>query len=147
MRSLFNFPVWRNPFEEVERMRRQMDALFDNFGGTLFRPVRSGVFPLISLTEDRDAYYIRAELPGIANDAIDIQATHNSIGISGTRKIEVAEKAQYHRRERESGTFNRMITLPGEINPDQVDARLADGVLNVKLSKHEAIKPKQIAIK
>lgn len=147
MRRFFEIPTWRNPFDELERVRRQMDSLFDAFGGTVFRPLRAQVFPLINLTENRDAYFVRAELPGIENNSLDIQATSKNVSISGERKIGEFEKAKYHRKERDSGTFNRIINLPGEINSDLVEAKLVDGVLTLKLPKQEARKPKQITIK
>ncbi len=146
-RRLTGFPGWftRSPFAELERMRRQMDRLFEEW--TSPRPV-SGVFPLINLTETKENYYIRAELPGMTAADLDIQATANSVAISGERKIPAENSnARYHRRERESGKFSRVIGLPGEINPDKVEARLEDGILTIVVPKAEASKPRQITVK
>jgi HSP20 family protein len=148
-RRLFDFPTWRvrSPFEELAQMRRQMDRLFED-AATPYQRALAGVFPLINLTEDKDNYYVRAELPGVKADELDIQATANNIAISGERKIAAeVEGARYHRREREAGNFSRMIGLPGDINPDKVEASLENGILTVVVSKAEAAKPKQITVK
>ena len=80
-------------------------------------------------------------------DEPDIQMRENSLAISGQRKIAAEEEgARYHRREREAGTFSRMIELPDDINHDRVDAKLENGILTVAVSKEEAVKPKQITI-
>ena len=145
-RRFFNVPTWRirGPWEELQRMRQQLEQMFDD---TSQQSVSAGVFPLINLTEDKDNYYVRAELPGVKGDELDIQVTANNLAISGERKIaEEGESARYHRREREAGSFSRMIGLPGDINPDKVDAKLANGILTVKVSKAEAAKPKQITV-
>jgi len=148
-RRVFNVPSWRfrSPFDELERMRRQMDRLFEDTMSPHQRP-RAGVFPLINLTEDKDNYYVRAELPGVKGDELDIQATSNNLAISGERKIAAEEEgAKYHRREREAGTFSRMVALPGEVNTDKVEANLQHGILTVVVPKAEVAKPKQISVK
>jgi HSP20 family protein len=105
------------------------------------------VFPLVNLTEDKDNYYVRAELPGVKADELDIQATANNLAISGERKIAAAaEGARYHRREREAGTFSRMIGLPGDIDTAKVNAQLQNGILTVVVPKAEVAKPKQITV-
>ncbi len=147
-RRLFDFPDagWRNPFEEMDRMRRYLDQLMGQ-ADTGFRMPRAGVFPLINLTETKKDYILRAELPGIKADDLDIQATGRNITISGERKIEPDPNATYHRREREAGTFSRALTLPGDIDRDQIDASLKNGVLTVTVPKSEKAKPRQIEIK
>ena len=90
---------------------------------------------------------MRAELPGMSGDELDIQVTANNISISGERKIEAEEEgAKYHRRERDAGRFSRSIGLPGEIDSDKVEAKLDNGILNVVISKAEVAKPKQISV-
>ena len=103
---------------------------------------------MTNLSEDKDSYYVRAELPGVKADELDIQVTANNIAISGERKIAAQEEgARYHRREREAGTFSRMIGLPGDVNTEKVEAKLVDGILTVIVPKAEAAKPKQISIR
>ena len=124
-----------------------MEQLYDDTSAP-YQPASAGVFPLINLTQDKDKYYIRAELPGVKGDELDIQVTENNLAISGERKIAAEEEgARYHRREREAGTFSRIIGLPDDINSDNVDAKLENGILTVVVSKAEAAKPKQISVK
>ena len=106
------------------------------------------MFPLMNVTESKDNYYVRAELPGIKADELDISVTGNTLSISGERKIPSEdEKAQYHRREREAGKFSRIISLPSQVDTKRVEAHCADGILTVVLPKAEEAKPKQIAVK
>jgi HSP20 family protein len=78
---------------------------------------------------------------------LDLNVTANQLTLAGERKIsDETEEARYHRREREAGRFSRAIGLPGDIDADNVKARLADGVLTVTISKAEKAKPRQIAV-
>jgi HSP20 family protein len=148
-RRFVGFPNWefRSPFAELERMKRQMDRLMENWGGTYQRPF-AGVFPLINLTETKDGFVIRAELPGVSAGDLDIQATANSISISGERRIPSENKdARWHRREREAGKFSRMIAMPAEIDANKVEAGMVNGILTVVVPKAEVAKPRQIAVR
>jgi HSP20 family protein len=151
-RGLFNLPgsPWRTHFDELNRMRRQLDTMFNRYEGgspATRAAAAAGVFPLVNLTEDNDAYYLRAELPGIAAGDLSIESTDNNIAISGERKIpEAAQNARYHRREREAGRFSRVIALPCRINRDKIEARLSDGMLTVTVPKAEEEKPRKINI-
>ena len=146
-------PGWRNfnnwsPFDELSRMRRDMERLTEGITRGFSRGSSAGVFPLMNLTEDGDAYYIRAELPGMKADEIELSVTGEGISISGERKIATEDSnARYHRRERESGKFNRILNLPGPIDVEKVDASSVNGVLTIKLPKSESAKPRQINIK
>ena len=145
-RRFFNVPTYRirSPWEELHRMRQQLDQMFDD---SPQQRVSANVFPLVNLTEDKNNYYIRAELPGVKGEELDIQVTGKNLAISGERKIAAEEEsAKYHRREREAGTFSRMIGLPGEINSDKVEAKLENGILSIVVSKAEIAKPKQISV-
>ena len=150
LRRTTDWPTWgwKSPFEEMERMRRQMDWLSGGLSSGLFGQPAAGVFPLMNVTEDKDNYYVRAELPGLKAAELDISVTGDNLSITGERKLPVEdEKAQYHRREREAGRFSRIVSLPAQIDAGRVEARCADGVLTVTLPKAEAAKPKQITVK
>ncbi len=139
---------WASPFEELERMQRQMEWLTGSLSRDLFREPTAGVFPLMNVTEDKDSFYVRAELPGLKPDELDISVTGDTLSLSGERKIPAEdENAQYHRREREAGKFSRIVSLPSHVDTGKVDARCEDGILTVVLPKAEAAKPKQITIK
>lgn len=138
----------RSTFEELERMRTEMDRLFGQATGSiLYRPA-AGVFPLINQTEDKDHFYVRAELPGVQAEELNISAAGKNLTISGERKIASrGDDVRYHRREREAGNFSRIIALPGDVDVDNVDASLANGVLTVTIPKAEEAKPRPITVK
>jgi HSP20 family protein len=146
----FNYPIYnlRSQFDELERMRNDMARLFDQTTGKSYPATTAGVFPLVNLTEDKDNYFVRAELPGLKAEELNIAVTGNNLTISGERQIpSEGDDVRYHRREREAGNFNRIIALPGDVEVDNVEAGLVDGVLTVTVPKAEVAKPKQITVK
>jgi HSP20 family protein len=148
-RARFGSPMFRfiPQYDELDRMRRQMDRLFEAFGDQPSGYRSAGVFPAINLTEDVGNYYVRAELPGIKSEDLDIQMTHNNLSITGERKFEPAGSgAKYHRREREAGKFSRAVSMPGEVSAEGVKASLVNGVLTVTIPKAEKAKPRQITV-
>lgn len=150
IRRLTDWPTtdWRRPYEGFEKMRRDMDRIFNALSGRITGGYTAGVFPLMNLSEDSDYFYVRSELPGIKAEDLDISVTGDSLSISGERKIpEEDGQAQYHRREREAGKFSRVVTLPSQIEPNKVEATSKDGILTVKLPKAEIARPKQITVK
>ena len=150
LRRISDWPTrgFTNPFEELDRIRRQMDWLSSGLPRGFFGEPAAGVFPLMNVTEDKDNCYVRAELPGLKADELEISVTGDTLSISGERKLPVEdEKARYHRREREAGRFSRIVSLPTQVETDKVEARCTDGVLTVILPKAETAKPKQIAVK
>jgi HSP20 family protein len=149
-RRLTGWPTreWSSPFGELERMRRQMDLLSEGLSRGLWGEPTAGVFPLMNVTEDKDNYYVRAELPGFKGTDLDISVTGDTLSISGERKLPPEdEKATYHRREREAGRFSRILNLPAQMDTGKVEAHCTDGLLTITLPKAEAAKPKQIAVK
>ena len=148
-RRLHNVPSYgfRSAFEQLDRMRRQFDQFLEMPRGST-RTAGGRCVPQINLTEDTDKFYVRTELPGVRSDDIEMQATAKKLSISGERKIEDEnEGVRYHRREREAGKFSRIITMPTEIDPDRIEAKMQDGILTIHVPKAEAVKPRQIAIK
>jgi HSP20 family protein len=149
-RRVGNWPAfyWRTPFGDLERLKRQMDLLNDGVLGGVLREPSAGVFPLMNVMEDKDNYYVRAELPGIKSEDLDISVTGDSLSISGERKIsEEKGNVKYHRREREAGKFSRILNLPSQINTAKVDAKCIDGLLSIVMLKAETAKQKQIVVK
>ena len=146
------FPGWtmrdvRGPFAELDRMRRQVNRLADQFRSASPGVPSAGVFPLINVSENKDGYTVRAELPGIKAEDLNISVTGNGVSISGERKGDPElEEARYHRREREHGNFSRMVSLPTQIDTGKVEAESKDGILTIVLPKAESAKPKQISV-
>lgn len=138
----------RDPFTEMEHLQRQMDNLFKNVAGAERFPRRGGVYPLVNISEDPDHIYVRAELPGVSPEDLDITIKDQQLVLRGERKIPTEEKkVNYHRRERESGFFRRVLRLPAQVDPTKVEAVFKDGVLTITLAKPEEVKPRQISVK
>ena len=150
LRRISNWPSFnlRSSYDELDRLKREMDRLTRGITRDFFREPGAGVFPPINITETKDNYFVRAELPGIKADEIDISVTGDSLSISGERKIQAEkEDAKYHRREREAGNFSRIVNLPGQVDTVKVVANCADGILTVILPKAEEAKAKKISVK
>jgi HSP20 family protein len=137
-------PMFENPFSDFDQLRREMLRVFDSMTGA---ELPSGVFPPMNVSQDNDTFYVRAELPGIKASDLTVTALRNRVSIAGKREIaEESDKVSYHRKERAAGEFSRTITLPGEVAADKVEARYADGVLELTLPKAEETKPRQIEV-
>lgn len=137
-----------NPFAVLNELRREMDRLFDGFGPRIngwgwMQPA----FPAINVWEDGDSLYAEAEIPGVNPEDIEVYTVGNELTIKGTRKPREGQDVTYHRRERGTGDFTRVVTLPVEIDADKVQASLKDGVLTVTLPKAEEAKARKIAVK
>ena len=149
-RKMMNYPFWgwSDPFAQMDRMAWQMNALSNAIlGKPAVQMFPSKVYPAVNITEDKERYFVRAELPGITADELEVQVNGKNLTISGERKIKSeGEDVKYHRREREAGKFSRVIGLPGEIDQDGVNARVVNGMLTVEIPKSEAARPKQITV-
>jgi len=135
----------RGAYDEMHRMQRQMARLVDALQARR-RVHGAGVFPAVNVGEDKDAYHIRAELPGLTTGDLEIEVVDRNVTIAGERRIACEEGVCYHRRERDAGRFSRVVGLPGEIDGERVTATLAHGVLTVTAPKAETAKPRQIQI-
>jgi HSP20 family protein len=148
IRRFYEWPSESTAFSELNRMRSEMESLFGRLAESLPTGFGPGVFPLINVTEDSDRLYVRAELPGVKANDLEISATGNTLSIGGERKVAPeSEAASYHRHEREAGAFRRTITLPADIDSNRVEAHYNHGILTVTLPKAELAKPKQITVK
>lgn len=138
------FP-FTNRFDEL---RREMDRLFDSFGtGAARWPLtRPATFPAMNVWDAGDAVCVEAEIPGVTKDDLEVFAVGNELTVKG-RRPPMEGKLTFHRQERGTGEFTRVLTLPVEVNADKVDAILDHGVLTVRLPKAEAAKRKQITVK
>lgn len=131
---------------EFERLRQEVDQLFNSITGGE-EPFFSRVYPALNLSEDADHYYVRAELPGVKPESLDISVVEGRLLIRGERKESPEEReVYYHRKERETGFFRRSLNLPGKVASDKVSAHLKNGILTVVLPKPEEAKPRKIAV-
>jgi HSP20 family protein len=138
-------PLWN----QLGQFQSEMNRLFDRWsdGGWTGSPNVAG-YPPVNVWEEGDQVYVEAELPGQDLKALELQVTGgNQLTIKGEQKPKVPEKGVWHRRERGQGVFTRTLTLPFLVDADKVEARLENGVLVVKLAKHESAKPRKIVVK
>jgi HSP20 family protein len=137
----------RDHFAELEQLQRQMNRLIGSAFGMGRARGEVGVFPALNLSEDQDNLYVRAELPGVALRDVEITTHDNNLIVKGERKIAAeGENVSYHRRERESGSFRRIVSLPSRVATDKVSAVLKNGVLTVTLPKAAEAKPRKIEV-
>lgn len=149
MPIIFREPgLTQDPLRELEQLQRRMERFFQGPFSPEGSPWQVGVYPLVNLSEDRDHIYVRAELPGVRAEDLEITIQDLSLILRGERKIASEEKqVNYQRRERESGFFRRVLALPSRVKPDKVEATCKDGVLTIKLAKPEEVKPRKIKVK
>jgi HSP20 family protein len=140
MASLVRF----DPFRDIGAVRDEMDRVFGRaFGERLARTWS----PALDVLETTDAIVLKAEVPGLKAEDIDVEFDDNVLTISGERAFEeAAENGTYHRVERAYGSFSRSVTLPRSIKADKVSADVTDGVLTVNVPKADEVKPRKITV-
>jgi len=143
------FTGYRFPLAPFTELRREMDRLLDNFG---VRDARvplwpSGGYPALSIWDAGDAVYVEAEVPGIPQEDLEILAVGKELTIKGRRPPLEERDLTYHRQERITGEFTRVVTLPVDVESDKVEASLKNGVLSLRLPKAASAKPRKIAVK
>ncbi len=137
---------FRSSFREMERLRREMNELFDRAGRA---PRLSGAssYPAMNVWMDADGAIVTAELPGVDPNDLDISVQNNTLTLKGSRTPEELEEGEtYHRQERGYGQFQRAFQLPFEVEGSDVDATYEKGVLRIFLPRSEADKPKKIQV-
>lgn len=144
--------IWR-PFESL---RREIDHLFEDFGGDFWRaPFRQverafGAMPAVDVTETDGGYEITAELPSLDEKNIEVKLANNTLTIKGEKRDEKEEtKKDYYMRERSFGSFQRSFTVPEGVETDKIEANFKKGVLTVTLPKTAEAKKaeKKITVK
>ncbi|OFV99401.1 MAG: molecular chaperone [Acidobacteria bacterium RIFCSPLOWO2_12_FULL_54_10] len=140
------------PFRELVNMRDRMDRLFQDYPGRSWpeeEALAKDIWnPPVDVFETKDSLVLKADLPQVNKEDVDISVDGNLLTIRGERKREkeINEK-DYYRMERSYGTFSRSFTLPGTVNAEKIEASFEGGVLSVTLPKKEESKPKQIKVK
>jgi HSP20 family protein len=139
------------PFENP--VNQALDNFFGGYGWTspFFpwnRPATSGTWePMVDVYETTDELVVRAELPGMKREDIELTLEKGVLTISGQRRADTEATADnYHRLERPYGRFTRSFSLPGLVDPDKIQAEYVEGMLTVRLPKVESAKPRRIEI-
>ncbi|WP_179293699.1 Hsp20/alpha crystallin family protein [Mesorhizobium sp. WSM3882] len=132
-----------DPFLEMRRMQQEVNQRLASLTASAAQE-----FPPVNLWVGNDSVALTAELPGIAPDEVELTVRDNTLTLKGECESRAEdEKSVWHRRERPLGSFSRTVQLPFRVDPEQVEARFGNGVLEVELHRPEADRPKKIEIK
>ena len=143
-----------DPVREIDTLQGEMNRLFSSFFDT---PAPSGKgngngtqrrwIPSMDLVETQDHFVLQADLPGMSESDVNVELENNVLTISGERKTEREEQHEgYHRLERATGAFSRVLSLPEGIDADAVAAAFDNGVLTVRIPKPVQAKPRRVKI-
>ncbi|QDT91670.1 Hsp20/alpha crystallin family protein [Gimesia algae] len=136
----------RTPFLSF---RNEMDNLLNRFSDDFGNGwLTKGYAATLDVSETNNHIEVCMDVPGIQPEEIDVEVSGNLLRITGERKEEHEEKGKmFHRMERSTGSFSRSVTLPCEVEEDQVEASCENGVLKITLPKCESVKPHKINVK
>ena len=143
-----NLTRWE-PFREMNAMRSMMERMFgeDAFGPRTAWLDQSNWDLALDVAESGDAFVVKASLPGMNPDDLNVTYNNNLLTIQGEVKEEhESNDRRYHLRERRYGSFSRSISLPSTVNANAIDATYHDGVLTLTLPKIEEAKPRKITV-
>jgi HSP20 family protein len=142
-RGVLFHPLWNH----LNQMQGDLNRAFDRWVGGALAGTDSNLVPPVNLWEENDQVFVEAELPGLDQNSLELFVTGgNQLTIKGERKVNALEKGLRHRQERQAGSFSRTLTLPFLVDQEKVEAKLDNGVLLVRLSKHESAKPRKIPV-
>jgi HSP20 family protein len=141
----------RDPVGEIEQLQDQMNHLITSFFGDPFMGRTGGDQPPIwtpaaDFEETDDSYILQLDLPGVRREDVNLELRDNEVRITGEIKQQ-ERKGILRRQTRRVGQFQYLVRLPGDIDPNKVDATLNDGVLTVRLGTEAASQPRRIDIK
>jgi len=138
-----------DPARELGSLQGEMNRLFNTFFDAP-APGNGGAqrwVPAMDLVEEQDHYVLRADLPGMTEEDVNIELDDNVLTVSGERKEESETKHEgYHRIERSRGSFSRALTLPEGVDAEAISASFDNGVLEVRIPKPEERKPRRVQI-
>jgi len=137
--------LYSDPLDALLQIQQSLDA-FRTSGWLGSGLSASGAYPPLNIFRKGDDIVVVAEVPGIRKSDLQVQVKGNTIRIAGGKTVEYGDTAAVHRRERLAGRFDRAITVPVELDADQVKAECRDGILALYLPRAERDKPKSIAI-
>jgi len=133
-----------DPFREMTQVQNQFNRLVDQMWGGR----QESWLPAVDVFDNKDAVVLKAELPGMNPDDIQIEVEDNVLTLKGERKFEeTLDEERYYRDERRYGSFQRSLALPQGVKADEIQANYDDGILTVTVPKAEEEKPKKIEVK
>jgi HSP20 family protein len=150
MTTLTRFVPFRSPLADVAVLQNRLNSIFNDFAlpeGQQESLSMGSFIPPVDIYEDAQQLVLKLEVPGIKQDALDVNVENQTLTVKGERKFENEEKQEnFHRIERRYGSFVRTFTLPQTVDTAAVKATYDAGVLTISLAKKEAAKPKQVKV-
>jgi HSP20 family protein len=153
MTTMTRFVPFRSPLESVAVLQNRLNSIFNDFampqsGELQTESLSTGSFiPPVDVYEDANKLVLKLEVPGIPQEALQINLENQTLTVKGERKLVQEENPEnFHRIERRYGSFVRSFTLPATIETESTQANYEHGVLSITLQKKEAAKPKQLKI-
>ncbi len=135
-----------DPFRELTSLRDEMNRMFGRSLGDGTRPAGTWS-PPIDVFDTADAIVLKAELPGLTPDDVEVEVDDGVLSIRGERRFtEQVEEGRYHRLERAYGQFARSLSLPTGVRADDITATFTDGVLEVRVPKADEVRPRKITV-
>jgi len=136
-----------NPQQNLDTIHNHLSRFLEPFTRIADEDLVSGAWvPPVDVAETQEKIIVRAEVPGMKQDDIQIEFENGLLTIRGERKLVKDEGVTFHRVERTFGNFRRSFTLPRTVDPERISATYRDGVLEIEVPKKEEAKPKQIRI-
>jgi HSP20 family protein len=140
-----------DPLKNMLALQERMNRLFEDSlsrSRGLEEDLALGTWlPPVDIYEEPERIVLRADLPGVRPENVDIRIESNTLTLSGERRLErEVKRDNYHRVERQYGSFSRSFTLPGTVDTERIRAEHRDGVLEISLPKREESRPKQIKV-
>ena len=134
-------------FDELWRLQQEVDELFGSWSSPLgIRSLPRGSFPAVNVGQTPERVDIYLFAPGIDPKSLDISIQQNLLTVSGKREVAAKEEADHYRQERFTGEFRRVISLPEDVDPERVQAKYVDGIVQIGVQRREAARPRQIEI-
>lgn len=133
--------------DELWRWDQDWDSAFSaSPWSSGLRSVRQGTYPPLNVGSSTDSVDVYVFAAGLDPKELDVSVQQNLLTITGSRESAREDGATYYRRERFGGSFQRVLTLPEDVDPDKIEARYTDGVLHVRLARREEVKPRRIEV-
>jgi HSP20 family protein len=150
-RNNTDFPAVRDPFNGILSLRDAMEKLFDE---SFWWPFSSNeralsiMYPKVDISETENEVKVRADIPGVDPENVNIEVTEDFLSISGSSERSEEEKGEnYYRVERQFGEFSREFILPSKIDPDSVEAEAKNGTIIITLKKQPSEQKKKVQVK
>jgi HSP20 family protein len=135
--------AYRDPFEQLQV---ELDRMLESAFGPV-RTATAGVYPPVNAFDAGEDFVVKAELPGVEPEKIEIEVEDDTLVLRGERTLaEATPEAAYHRRERGEGRFRRVVRLPGRVDSSGAKAEYREGVLTVRVPKAKETRPRKVTV-